>query len=62
MKGFTEREYKGYGITHLAGTSTFKVVYVFTDGTFDYNHVIVCTNTLKAAKQYIDDLTECEEF
>lgn len=58
MKGYTEREYKGYGIAHSAGTSTFKVFHVFANGSFDYSEVITCTSTLKSAKQYIDSITE----
>ena len=58
MKGYTEREYKGYGIAHNAGTSTFKIFHVFTDGSFDYRKVIAYANTLKSAKQQIDAITE----
>ena len=43
----TERFYKGFRIVHPKGTMTYKIYFetVF----------IICTTTLKAAKEYIDD-------
>ena len=58
MKGFTERKYKGYGISHNAGSSTFEIYHIFADGTFDYRKAIKYEGTLKSAKQYIDAITK----
>ena len=45
----TIRNYKGFTIEHLHGTSTFKVYY---NGEF-----IIAKSTLKEAKRYINILT-----
>ena len=44
----TTRVYKGFTITHLHGTMTFKV--------YDGDMLVACVSTLKAAKKVVNNL------
>lgn len=53
INGYTEREYKGFVITHLSGTMTFKAY-------DDEGELRACKSTLKDIKRAINKITREE--